>query len=549
MSRAVSRSLLLGAVALFLFGLLRHLSAPLFWHDEGDTAVFAERILEAGYPKVHGRNVLFEGGTSFAQGVKESVDAYLGKTWGDFYFAVPGVWWAQRVEDPYARTFRVRLPFALAGAAGIGVWLWAVLPALPRARRALFAAAYLALCTLSISLLLHLREARYYALLVLVLGVLAGAHLRHLVLGAMPWRRYFGLTALGGAALFHVFFAAWPPVLALLALDAARAAWPGAPDARARRLARALAPHALALVLTLPALLFFETFGLASRFAAEQGAGVASFAANLRMLLAHFLRQEWLAAALVMRAGCAALARGAAPERQAATRAARAISTRLLLFAAGYAVAGCMNPVVYERYFVALSPALALAALLDAWSAAALLEGAPRARRRAFAAACAALLALSLFARREALAGRLAELREPVRGPLDFAVAHLRERYPQPERLLIASNYEAQPLMFYLGSRVIVGLAQGDIENEPTLEPDVVIPRRRWPRSLAALRPFVARGSWQEERLPVLDTHYNNVPSLTPSPATPDPHRFRTPQADPGALGSLRVFHRLEADS
>ena len=98
--------------------------------------------------------------------------------------------------------------------------------------------------------------------------------------------------------------------------------------------------------------------------------------------------------------------------------------------------------------------------------------------------------------------------------------------------------------MFYLGSRVIVGLALGDIARERALEPDVVIPRRRWPRSLAELRGFLARGRWEEERLPVLDTHYNDMPSLTPTPATPDPHRFRTPQSDPDAPGSLRIFHR-----
>jgi hypothetical protein len=535
MRRAVSPVLLCAAAALFGFSLLRHLSAPLLWHDEGDTAAFAERILEVGYPKVHGaRNVLFEGGTSLAVGVKESVDAYIGKTWGDFYFALPGVWWARGVDDPAARTWRVRLPFALAGAAGVAVWLWGVLPALPRSRRAAFAAAYLVLCTLAISLVLHLREARYYPLLVLVLGVLVGAHLRHLLLGALSRRAYFWLTALGGTALFHVFFAAWPPVLALLALDALRV----------RRSLRALAPHALALLLTVPALVFFETFSIASRFAAEQGAGLASFAANLRSVLAHFLRHEWLAAALALRATSALLARGAAVEAQQATRAARDVAVRLLLLAAGYALAGCLNPVVYERYFVALSPALALAALLDAFACASLLAGAPVARRRAFAAALLALLALSLFARRDALAGRLAELRTPVHGPLDFAVAHLRLRYPHPESLLIATNYEAQPLMFYLGSRVILGLALGDIENERALEPDVVIPRARWPRSLAALRPFLARGSWQEERLPVQDTHYNEMPSLTPTPATPDPHRFRTPVADPASPGALRVLHR-----
>src|SRR5512134_3515190 len=102
MSRAALERILCAAcVALFAAMLLPRLSSPLLWHDEGDTAMFAERILEVGYPKVHGpRNVLYEFGARLSVGVKESVDAYIGKTWGDYYYAVPGVWWSQRTDDP-----------------------------------------------------------------------------------------------------------------------------------------------------------------------------------------------------------------------------------------------------------------------------------------------------------------------------------------------------------------------------------------------------------------------------------------------------------------
>jgi len=538
--------LLAACVALFAAVLLPRLSSPLLWHDEGDTAMFATRILEVGYPKVHGpRNVLYEFGARLSVGVRESVDAYIGKTWGDYYYAVPGVWWSQQSDDPAERTFRVRLPFALAGAAGVGVWLWGALPALAPPRRARFAAAYFALCSLSISLLLHLREARYYALLVLVLGALVALHQRAVALRALSWRRYALATALLLPILFQVFYVAWFPLLAWCAADAAREAWRGDVAARPARLARALAPLALGALLTVPALVFFETFGVATRFASEQGAGPARWVANAQGVVAHFLRHEWLAAALAARALAAWLARRATAEARAATRPPRALAARYLGFAACYAAFGCLNPLVYERYFVALSPALALSFLLDAFACAALLAPAPRAWRRAAAACLALVLAGSLALRRDELTGHLRELRVPVQGPLDFAVAHLRERYEDPSALVIATNYEAQPLMFYLGSRVIVGLAQGDIGRERDLEPDVVIPRRRWPRSLASLRGFLARGRWDAVRLPVEDTHYNVVPSLTRSPATPDPHRFRTPHADPQARASLRVLHRI----
>jgi len=69
---------LLLAAGLVLFAVLlgKHLAYPVLWQDEAETAMFATRVIEVGYPKVHGdRNVLYEFGSNIAVGVKESVDA------------------------------------------------------------------------------------------------------------------------------------------------------------------------------------------------------------------------------------------------------------------------------------------------------------------------------------------------------------------------------------------------------------------------------------------------------------------------------------------
>jgi len=97
---------------------------------------------------------------------------------------------------------------------------------------------------------------------------------------------------------------------------------------------------------------------------------------------------------------------------------------------------------------------------------------------------------------------------------------------------VIATNYEEYAFMYYLRSHVIIGLALNNLARDQQLEPDVVVPRRRWPRSLQALRPLLARGEWEELRLPVRDTHHNNVPALSRSAFIPDPHRFETPAED-----------------
>src|SRR3990172_13436074 len=186
------------AAAAFLAMLLGNLGHPLFWSDEADTAMFGSRVLEYGYPKVHGPdNVVYQFGPDIALGVKERFDAYIGTTWGHFYFAAPGLWWAQASSDPFERTARVRLPFALAGALGLALWLLAVLPALgpDRRRRLRFAALFFGLAAASVSLLLHLREARYYPLLVLLGGAIARVHLRRSVYGSLSAPRSSGSSA------------------------------------------------------------------------------------------------------------------------------------------------------------------------------------------------------------------------------------------------------------------------------------------------------------------------------------------------------------------
>jgi hypothetical protein len=207
------------------------------------------------------------------------------------------------------------------------------------------------------------------------------------------------------------------------------------------------------------------------------------------------------------------------------------------------------NPLVFERYFVVLSPAVTLVFLLDAF---ALFGELPRlcsekrARIAAMAVVAAALVlvAVSAALRGPELRGRLYEISVPYRGPVDFAIEHLRSTYPDPASLVIATNYAAHTYMYYLGSRVIVGLSLNNIRRERALEPDVVIPRRRWPPGQDELRRFLARGEFREIRLPVEDRHFNNIPAVTRTRAIPDPHRFRTPHtSDP--TEQLRIFERI----
>jgi hypothetical protein len=528
-----------GAFALLHFS---GLGRPLFWSDEADTAMFARRIIEFGYPKVHdGRNVVYQFGSNIAIGVDERRDAYIGTTWGQFYFAAPGVRWAEGVADPAAKTARVRLPFALAGALGLALFAAAVWPAWPRPWRAFWTGLFFFCACLSISLVLHLREVRYYPLVVLLVGALVLVQLRFTVFRRLGVTGYtLAVTALL-FLLFNTFFAAFFSLLAVLAVE------------RGRHGPRALLPLLPAVLCVAPLLAYFETFSIAAAISRQLEFGPRELLANLGIVGGHLLRHEFLLPALGCRAGllvCDAFARrrGEQPVKDEA----RAAAAFLWWLAAGYGLIGCGNPLPMERYFVVLSPVLTLAFLLDACSLLAAVSrlAAPERRGRARRAAALGVLALAAASRFSApgeLSAQIAALRTPVRGPIDFAVDWVREHEPEPERLVIATNYEEQALMYYLGSRVIIGLALNNLAEDRTLAPDLVIPRRRWPSSLPEAVAFLRRGEWEPILLPVADLHYNNVPALSRSRFLPDPHRYET--AVPERLEEALVIYRRVASS
>ena len=112
--------------------LFKHISYPLLWQDEAETAVFAERILKFGYPKIHDEKNAPYGFFNKELATKESTDAYIPSGWGQYYFAVPGVFFAKYFGDLYDKTALIRIPFAVAGVLGVLVWGFLCYPAFSR---------------------------------------------------------------------------------------------------------------------------------------------------------------------------------------------------------------------------------------------------------------------------------------------------------------------------------------------------------------------------------------------------------------------------------
>jgi hypothetical protein len=301
------------------------------------------------------------------------------------------------------------------------------------------------------------------------------------------------------------------------------------------------------LLLTLPLLGFFDFFPQTVAWVAIFG-DPARPLRNAGCLLTSLLRHEWLLPVLALRIAAWWLARaeGATPDPLAGAR--RAAASFLALAVLVYALLVCNIPFLFERYFVSLGPLLCALLLVDLatlFDAARGLQGAARSIGRAGLAAAGACAVAAGALRLPELAGRFAEIRYPYKGPLDYVIPYLAERYPDPSRLVIASNYEAAAYMFYLGARATVDFYGQNLPEDASVAPDVIVPRP-WPDHLDVLRSLAAEGRFSEHRFPVANLRWNNTPSLAPRVGAKYGHLFHTPV--PGVDGPELVILERAAE-
>ena len=545
---------LCGAYSVLQLGALGH---PLFWQDEGETVMFGQRVLEYGYPKVHsGGNVVYGMGVPLEFAVNAKLDAYTGSLWGQYYLAAIGVRAGQGVDDLHARTAWVRLPFALLGMGGLALLFLSLGPVF--AERVLgktaAAAGFGGLLCLSTSLVLHLREVRYYAPALALLAAIVWLQFRR-----PPGRGKggFGRALLMGSALLLLFNFFHPAALAAgIWIGIEWVLWArGSSGSLRAQLSQARSLWISLVVCGILALGIGVAFGiptLSRIFSERWDFGPSLYGANLVSLVGYLLRYEFLGPLLLAEAALLWMRWrwGAVPE-DARLLHARGSLWRLSII---YALVGAGNPVFFERYFVPLGPLLVLLVLLDLEN---LWRGIARTRVsspslapvRAFAGICVVVLAGLLWLRADELKGRVEEIRHPVEGPVDVAIEFIRDRYDDPSTLLIATNYEAEPYMYYLGSRVVGRFHAGTPEAdaaEAALEPDLVIPRSAQPRSLQGVRRYLLARGFERHELAVADVAYNNIPELAAGRLLSTTHRFRTPR--PGRDGPpLAIYTRREA--
>ena len=189
------------AVAVAAPLLLWNLGAYALWDDEANTGIFAANVWKTGDTNAFdGTNIIaFRGGLELA-GIKNRAYPPL-----QYFYAAPFLGLLGR------NALAARLPFALAGLVGFFLWGWWLLRDAPNW---LFTALMAVFTLGNVSLVLYLRQSRYYALAF----TLALAFV-YLYLHRARSRRHRILLAVTGVALLACHYLTYGATMVCLAVD------------------------------------------------------------------------------------------------------------------------------------------------------------------------------------------------------------------------------------------------------------------------------------------------------------------------------------------
>jgi hypothetical protein len=508
---------------LFCFSVFKNIRYPLFWADESITAVGGQRVLQYGYPKVHdGKNVFYDlRHPNIKLGIDEKTDAYIGgSAWLHYYIAALAIKIASFSSDPYIQTGIMRSIFALTGIAGILLFLLMISRFLDNHfSKFLLSFLFFGLCLFSISLTLLLREVRYYSPNILLVCFTAGYYV---VARFLTVKKYLYLTfsSLALLLLFHTFSPAYfILILSLLISESVIVFfdWMNTDDLKSSLLK--CVPFVIPVIISMTGVAFslpyFKTFSIAKEMAIYNAANSGGFAENVQSVLSYFWKFELLWLAIPVKI-FVLLKSGVLIKKQDPRFKASLFFSLLFLV---YCISITRIPnFIFTRYFSPAILVLNATILLDLFCLNQFYQP------KTLPAVQLKILVLSSFGiilfvafgiqNHNEISGHLRELSEPYKGPLDYIIPYLKEKYKQTDNLTIATNYEESSYMYYLNSKTIVGYVGNNLKEDTLLVPDVVSIRKTWSFNREPVDQFLRKAHYSRVSFPVHDNPVNNMPEL-----------------------------------
>lgn len=519
------------------------------------TVMGGVRVLQYGYPKVHdGKNVFYDllhSNTSL--GIDKKTDAYIGgANWGQYYFATLGIKLAELSDDIFTKTAIIRTSFALIGLTGLALLAFLAMQLFhTKLSRTGFLIFFVFLEVISVPLVLHLREARYYPLAIFFTALVIFVYTQYRILKKT---RYVTYSILLTASLFllfvtfsPVYFIFLPAILLYESVLFARSLFFRYINGREaaslqkdsfKNYLSYILPLIFSAVIVSPLLVFFKTFYIAGEMAkyntqAFLTTEAGMLRANFELMWKFFAHSDFIYLAIFLKV-CLLFCFLIKPAGKSLTSPDRprvAFSNFLTVFFILYFVFIARIPnLPFTRYFIPLQPVLALIVIMDIAILYTFLSryesGLMVYSRALLVIIVAGFIIFNISYNANYLKGHLYEITHQYRGPLDYVIPFIKEKYGNTGDLVIATNYEEPSYMYYLDARVVIGYVGNNLEEDIQTQPDIIVYRKLWQNFGAIFADFLQRNAYERVSFPVYDYSVNNIPELNWRP--PFHHRFRT---------------------
>jgi hypothetical protein len=510
----------------------KNISYPLLWNDESDTIITGQQVLKYGYPKVHdGKNTIFLTDNPLWLGYDSIRDMNTQIPWGSYYFSAIGVWIAQHTGDIYQKTAIVRIPFVAAGLLGILIFGFAMRGLFSsRFSFRVYFAAFLILEMLSVNMLLNIREARYYSMVILVCGCYFYVFAAYHFYRKYSRNTYFMLLTIILLVAYNINFITHFAIFATTCLYHCYAFFTHRKgklytyDLRDSFIL--LIPLIISSIIIVPEFAFFGTLKMASLANLYYQNSFEKTITHLGDMFFCMHRFDLLYSMLiikVLRAGYGFMVYTRKVTVSGKTNKIKAMALFMLIFLLCYIFFAARLPNVFMRYYCVVQPVSILILLTDVLiilDYAALLypRGADAMARVAIVPVTGLVCLINLAAIDNHISDYLYQCTHPYYGPLDYYIPALKERYKHPENLVIATNYEELCYEYYLGSKVIWGYQNQFIPAEDSTirrySPDVLIIRPAYVQDNKPYNYYLQHVQYQKITFPVLDCPVNNMADL-----------------------------------
>jgi hypothetical protein len=534
MKNSIILSIAAVLLALFSLSLFKHISYPLLWQDESNTAMGAERVVQYGYPKVHdGKNIYNDMAMDTTISVNKR-DALVGAAnWGQYYFGVIGYKLAEQADDLYVKTGLFRTPFAVLGMLGLAFWVFFMLRFCPsKFSKHLFAALFIFLSLLSVSLTILLREARYYSILIFCASLVVGLYAVYRFHKPFNKIVFIGIEVM---ALFVIFISYSPMYVALLLTLGLSELIIAVPVYRKSGFTQAL-KHILPLII-LAAASFLSIWPMIIEYnyfetmKAVDSSGVRItwdvYTDHIATIFGYFKNYGflWLAVAMRLLVWC-----NSKKLKAQQTGLFKASNFLTLFFILTVLMVARSPQMMYTRYFICLLPAMSTVMIFDAL----MLRHCYSTRKQKavnYKVIVPGILFVVLFFSSfinilPQLKAHLYEMTHQYKGPLDYTIPYIKENFPRADTLVIAANYEEYAYMYYLNSKVLIGFAGTNVAEEARIMPDIIAYRKYWPRFRSVFNNYFQNALYEPVMFPVFDGLVNNIPELNLMPSLT--HKFKT---------------------